>query len=367
MRNDWKPIWNAETGWQVNFSIEGERIRRRLGIHDKSLKNLANRKAKALYREIWDRHLNPITTKPGTLFYLAAKGYLDAGGEARFLPPLLKHFGPDLIIEDIDEALIITTGHELYPNRSPDTHRRQVRVPMSAVARWASGKRRRPSTDNRRLRWLTPEEAQALLDAAAKLALPRHNAPEPFTLTKIAFLLGSGCRTGECFAAEVKDWNVATSQLWIPAIEIGAGKTNSSARWVRPPDKAVALMGDLPDVGRMFRTPYGLPIKMRKSGGGQMQAAFNKARDHAGLGPEVTPHVLRHTWATWFYAQTKDIAALKDLGGWSNYNMVDRYRKLAPADLPARLLKYGWDFGQEFGNSELDKIIPVILQQDKSI
>ena len=30
-----------------------------------------------------------------------------------------------------------------------------------------------------------------------------------------------------------------------------------------------------------------------------MRRAFNGARDHAGLGPDVTPHTLRHTCATW--------------------------------------------------------------------
>jgi len=68
--------------------------------------------------------------------------------------------------------------------------------------------------------------------------------------------------------------------------------------------------------------------------------------DLAGLGADVTPHVLRHTWATWFYSQTRDFGGLLDLGGWRKADMAQRYRKIAPADLPARLMAHGWDYTQ---------------------
>jgi integrase len=248
------------------------------------------------------------------------------------------------MIEDINEARIVEAEVALLPNCAADTRRRQVRVPISAVVRWQQGKRRRPSTDRRRTRWLTPEEAARLIDAAAQLVLPRHPAPERYTLQKIAFLLGTGCRPSECFAAEVKDWNPATRQWWIPAVEEGAGKTEGAARWVRLPQKAVDLIGDMPDVGRAFRTAYGKPIIVEKGRGGQMQTSFNRARDLAGLGDDVTPYVLRHTWATWFYAQTRDFGTLMDLGGWDKADTANRYRKLAPDDLSERLFAHGWDF-----------------------
>lgn len=347
MRKDWSPRYDAEHGWTVDFSVAGRRIRRRLGIRDKGLKDIAARKAESLYRDAWERHLAPPEVRPkGTLFYKAARGYLDAGGEARYLPPLLRYFGPEMMIEDIDEAAIVEAGITIYPSAQPDTRRRQVRVPISAVIRWARGKRRQSSTDNRRTRWLTPEEAQRLIEAAAKLTLPRHSEPERFTLQKIAFMLGTGCRPSECFAAEVKHWNSQTRQWWIPADIEGAGKTEASARWVRLPQLAVELIGDIPEVGRAFRTPYGKPIVVKRGRGGQMQTSFNAARDAAGLGKDVTPHVLRHTWATWYYAQTRDFGGLMDLGGWAKADMANRYRKIAPDDLGKRLSAHGWRFGE---------------------
>lgn len=344
---DWEPRWREGSGWEVDFTIKGERVRKRLVIREQSRKADARREAEKLWDAAYDRYLYPPVEAPkptGTPFYAAAKAYVDAGGEARFLPRLMTHFGPDTTCEEIGELEIVAAGMALYPGRAADTIRRQVRVPVLAVKRWAAGIRRNPSTDKKRTRWLTPEEAERLLTASARLTLPRHERPEPYTLAKVAALLGSGMRTGELFAAEVQHWNANTRQLWIPAELVGAGKSHSSARHVRLPARAIDLMGELPEVGRMFRTPYGAPIKLRAGGGGQMQTAFNKARDAAGLGPDVTPHVLRHTWATWFYAQTRDFGGLMDQGGWAKADMANRYRKLAPDDLAARLYAHGWDF-----------------------
>jgi integrase len=343
-RKDWAPFWDETHGWRVDFTLHGERVRRRLGIREKGLKDIANRAAEQLYRNLWERHLTPAPVKTGTPFWQAAKGYIEAGGEARYLPRLIRYFGSHMMIEEIGEAEIVAAGVTLYAGCAPDTIRRQLRVPVSAVIRWAQGRRRRPSTDVRRTRWLTPEEAERLIAAAAKLMLPRHADPERFTLQKIAFMLGTGVRPGECFAAEVRHWNPATRQWWIPAEIEGAAKTPTAARWVRLPERAVHLIGDLPEVGRAFRTPYGKPIVVERGRGGQMQTSFNAARDAAGLGDDVTPYVLRHTWATWCYAQTRDFGGLMDQGGWAKADMANRYRKIAPDDLGRRLLDHGWDF-----------------------
>lgn len=114
MRKDWDPIWDEKWGWKVDFYIEGERIRRRLGLRDKGLKAIATEKAERLYRDLWDRRLNPVAQCTGTPFWQAAKGYVDAGGEARFLPKLIRHFGEATLIEDIDEPEIVAAGVAIY-------------------------------------------------------------------------------------------------------------------------------------------------------------------------------------------------------------------------------------------------------------
>lgn len=71
-----------------------------------------------------------------------------------------------------------------------------------------------------------------------------------------------------------------------------------------------------------------------------------------GLDPEkYTPHVCRHTWATWFNAQTRDVLRLKDEGGWKS-NEWQRYTKLGTPQLGEDARKRGWNFafaGENWG------------------
>ena len=61
------------------------------------------------------------------------------------------------------------------------------------------------------------------------------------------------------------------------------------------------------------------------------------------LDPELTPHDLRHTWASWHYALNRDLLALKIEGGWSSVALVERYAHLLPAvQEPAIRQFLGW-------------------------
>ena len=65
--------------------------------------------------------------------------------------------------------------------------------------------------------------------------------------------------------------------------------------------------------------------------GGQTKTAWRGALRRAGLNPELTPHDLRHTWATWHYALHKDLLKLKHDGGWAGVRQVERYAHVMPA------------------------------------
>ncbi|MEM6617576.1 MAG: tyrosine-type recombinase/integrase [Pseudomonadota bacterium] len=320
--------------WQVLFTTPiGRRVRRSTGTRDKAI---ARQAAKKFYRDECERDLAP--QSQGVTFAEAALGYIKNGGETRFLAPLLRHFGPDITVDQLDEITIIEAADALYPGRAAETWRRQVSVPIKAILNFAAGKRPQKRGNAVRTRWLTPEEAERLLTGTAA------EKAGASVVAKVAFLLGTGCRTGEMFALQAHELWPATQEAWIDDPKNGEG------RRVRYPDRVARYLVNTAEVGAVFRTPNGLPYALRERGGGQMQHAFNALRDAAGLGPDVTPHVLRHTWATWYYAQTRDFGGLMDLGGWKKADMANRYRKLAPADLGARLLAHGWDFG---GQSDL--------------
>lgn len=278
-------------------------------------------------------------------FAEAAVTYMESGGEARFLRPILEHFGPRFRLADMDNDAVNGCAKALHPNSAPSTINRQVITPISAVVNLAADdglcaprRFRRRKGDKPRLRWLTPAEAERLIKAA-----------DPATAVKILFLLGTGCRTGEMIGLQRTELHLEAQEAWISRAK------NGRPRMVNFPTrvKRVLAAHGLPETGAVFRTPKGKPYQLRENGGGQIQAAFNKARDAAeldGHGPDkVTPHTLRHTWATWYYAQTRDFGGLMDLGGWEKADMANRYRKIAPSWLAEALVKAGWEFGESAG------------------
>ncbi|NKX75010.1 tyrosine-type recombinase/integrase [Rhodobacteraceae bacterium R_SAG3] len=284
--------------------------------------------------------------KATVTFAEAALNYMNAGGEARFLAPILRHFGPNTKLSEIDNATVSTAAESLYPTAQPATVNRQLITPISAILAMAAEdglctpvKLRRRKVTTQKTRWLTPEEFEAL----AKEMTPH--------LTQIVgFMIGTGARVSETL-------NLQASTLYLSTGQAMLNKTkNGHPRMVRFPARAAHMMQvrELPTIGSVFTTDHGKRYETGrilangKRDGASIKTAFNRARDAAGLdstGPDkVTPHTIRHTWATWHYAQNRDFGALLDLGGWSSADVANIYRKIAPDDLAGRLLQHGWDF-----------------------
>lgn len=344
-KEKWTPTWNDSIGdWAVDFRVGGRRIRRQLCIADRKMRSQAIQMARDLYRSLWAEEDAGFTTSGSITFAEAAKLYVAAGGEGRFLSKITAHLGPSILVEKIDAVVMERAARAIYPDAKPETVRRQLKVPIIAVQNFACGKRREKIPDTRRVRWLTPEEAERLLVAASEPDAANLRDPNLETLRKIAFMLGTGAGPGETMTIEAKGWNPSTREWWLPGT-----KSVFRARFVCLPERSVSLIGKIPESGQAFVAPNGQAYVMAENRGGQMAEAFRKIREAAGLGHDVVPYTLRHTWATWFYAQTKDWGALLDQGGWNRSDTANRYRKIAPSDLGNRLLAHGWDFRRNPG------------------
>jgi hypothetical protein len=71
--------------------------------------------------------------KTGGTFLAGVAAYLENGGEARFLQPLIDHFGSTLLAK-IDQAAIDAAAKRIYPSLAPATLDRQLYTPMSAMS-----------------------------------------------------------------------------------------------------------------------------------------------------------------------------------------------------------------------------------------
>lgn len=347
MSEPWNPQWEEKIArWTVEFTVNDNRYRRRLRVRGKSSLKLARMEAEQLYKSLWSEALTTQKTQNVEPFFvIAAANYLKDGGEKRFVSRIVKalrqipEIPNEIRINEIDERFFVALEKHLYTDVKKDTIHRQLIVPTRAVINharreWPSVKREK----TRRLRWLTPEEVEQLLLAASDESVVGTWDPNRRTLQKIAFMLGGGAGPGEMLETNVANLNPNSHEVWI-----SKAKTEFRPRWIFVAPRAWELMGDLPCDGSAFLAPNGKPYVIRKNGGGQMKGAFDTVRKAAGLGHEVTPYVLRHTWATWFASQNSFDLLMKR-GGWAKAETANQYTKLYPADLKDRLLAHGWDF-----------------------
>ena len=192
-----------------------------------------------------------------------------------------------------------------------------------------------------RTEWLTPAQAEALEAHAPAYLRPL-----------VVFLIGTGARMGEAIRLAWEDVDLAHGRALLRATK------NGDDRPVALPPRVVAALGAIDGRdGRVFRNTAGGRYRDTREleGGGQIREPWARLCAAAGLPgewvevrrvdranasrrfrPAHTPHACRHTWASWHYAEHRDVLLLKAEGGWRDVKLVERYTHLAPAAmLPA--------------------------------
>lgn len=313
----------------------------------------ADRRAAETYRvkresELLDRSV--FGARAVVTFAEAVASYLEAEprspGQAALVAHLLEHFAGRKLTgigqEDLDRAYRVL----LRPGASPATRLRNVLTPLRAILEHAArrGWCDRPAFEvpkqpKPRVSYLTPPQADALVQAAAAHLRPL-----------IVFLIGTGARMSE--ALEL-DW----MHVDLTAAVARLVKTKTGIeRYVPLPPAVVAALSSLPHrSGRVFRPVHSVRrdgSRARigaayrdtgRSGGGQIKSAWAGACRRAGLPgvwkewtgrngaerriwvPELHPHDLRHTAATWHYAIHHDLLRLQQWGGWASVSQVQIY------------------------------------------
>ncbi len=262
-------------------------------------------------------------------------------------------------LAQIGQAEIDSAAIALKPNAGPVTRNRQIYTPLVVVITHAA---KRGWTDFRRIErtrrpkgrtdWFRPDQAENIIDAAA-----------PHFRPLVVFLLGTGARVSEAVYLEWRDVNLAERRVWFTDTK------NGQARGAPLNDRVFVELAKLPHRdGAVFRRPSWtrggkmehVPYERRCDGGGPIKTAWIGALKRAGLADKVTyigrhdgkkkirwkpryrPHDCRHTWATWFYAANRDVAALMALGSWKSERMVFRYTHVNPDHLAAAINRLPW-------------------------
>lgn len=223
------------------------------------------------------------------------------------------------------DALMRARGLVMRRASGGGTFERQVIGPATAVLNHAYRRGwcdpphfTKPKEAPGRTRYLLPAEAERLVKAAA-----------PHLSALIIFLLCTGARMSEALGLEWRDVDLQGARAIFQAEQTKSGRRRVAGL----PARAIVSLAGLPHRdGAVFRKPDGTPYAgSRERGyGGQIKTGWRGAIRRAGLDPKLTPHALRHSWASWHYALRRDPLALKAEGGWSSLALVERYAHLLP-------------------------------------
>lgn len=333
--------------WIARGTVDGVRVERSTG---EASKPEARKKLPAIIEEARAARRVARTWRDMS-FAESVTAYLNAGRDLRFVDRVLEHF-QETPLGEIDNAAMARAANAIYPGRAPATIRRQLYVPVSAIINFVKDdKLRAPKGGGARTMFVMPSLAEKIIQAASK-------QPSPWLPAIITFWFGQGTRAGETFAIDGRD-DVDLSGHWVMLRD----PKNGHERRVTLQPRVVAALSRLPNIGEpgpLFRRFDGKPFAEKSGRGGQVRTAFARAVEIGGGDPAIiTPHVCRHSWATWFYAQTKDTLRLKEEGGWLS-NEHQRYVKLGTPEIATEAFQKGWDFrssGEFWGN-----VVPLIAK-----
>ncbi len=308
--------------WIMRGTIRGIRVEESTGTSDRRAAEeiRAKREAEILSESVYGRRAT-------ATFAHAAMSYLENGGSKRFTAPVISWFGTTPLAQ-IGQDQLDAGAKALFPDASPATRNRQFFTIASAILHHAARRGwcptpliQRPRSSDPRIRWITIEEADRLLAACSD-----------HLRTLVTFMLYTGSRTGEALWL---DW----SMVDLKRAHVTFPKTkNGEARGVPLHPRVIAELANLKDRhGEVFRRPDGKPYGRPRnvddtSAGTRIKKAFAGACRRAGI-VDFHPHDCRHTWATWHYAENRDLGALTKLGGWKSERMVMRYAHVNVGEL----------------------------------
>lgn len=328
--------------WILRGTIDGKRV-------EVSRKWTSQAEARRAIPSVIAEYSADPVQKSAVTFGEALDAYRKAKPSARFLDKIEAHFG-EMLLSEITASTLREASEELYPGRSPATVKRNLYTPVKAILNMAADEElcapprlKSPKGGNKRTYFLLPKTANEIISFLA-------GSENGYLAPLVTFLLGQGSRMGETIDLDGTDVHLDHK------LAILRNTKNGDERAVTLVPKVVAALSRLPTIGKtgpVFRRTDGLPFSSRTNRGGQIKDPFALAVKSVGLDTAIyTPHVCRHSWATWFYAQTKDVLRLQAEGGWKSAEW-QRYTKITAPTIGDEAMKAGWDFaaaGENRGN-----------------
>ena len=232
----------------------------------------------------------------------------------------LQQFFRGRVLESIDREMIAKVGEVKAQQSSQSTANRYLAL-IRAILRCAANdwewiakapKVKLYREAKRRIRWITPAQAQTLL-----AELPEHQRQI------VLFALATGLRQSNVIKLEWSQVDLERGVAWIHADQAKGRKDIHISLSSLACSVLKRQVGKHPV--RVF-TYKGKPVAWANT------LAWRNALARAGIA-DFRWHDLRHTWASWLVQNGTSLYVVQEMGAWESPEMVRRYAHLAPAHL----------------------------------
>ncbi len=233
-------------------------------------------------------------------------------------------------IEDTDAATVNAYVSALYGKNSPSSVERKVSAIRSffsyLVRRGLAAKNpaklvRTPRKEKRLPVFLSVDEVFSLVDVKD----PERSPLRVRDRAILELLYSSGLRVSELAGAALADLSMGEAVIRV------RGKGNKE-RIVPVGSKALSALGEYLDVREKLK-PASDRIFLNSRGGGittrSLARIIKKYGLVSGISKNVSPHVLRHSFATHLLAGGADLRAIQEMLGHASLSTTQRYTHLS--------------------------------------
>ncbi|UJX41176.1 site-specific integrase [Desulfovibrio sp. JY] len=315
----WEKVGWASEGYtaQMASDIRGERIRieRHTGVLPERRKKSAMTMgdAWAIFKEKWLPNLaHPRDEESRYTCHIAPR--FSSTPLDRITPLALETFKQELLGKGLAPAsarLILGDIRRIY-RKLISWNLYSGTVPTDGL--------KMPRADNARIRYLTPDEAERLLDAL------KTRSPSWWRMAMIS--LHTGMRIGEILSLRGSDIN-------LPSRVVHVRDAKAGTRMAHMTDAVAPVFEDVmpatPD-GLLFCSREGKPLRVTDTSN-----TFAKVIKTLGFNDGLTDrrqkvvfHTLRHTFCSWLAIQGVPLYTIGELVGHSSLEMTKRYSHLCP-------------------------------------
>ncbi len=348
-------LWITGTVTPAGTKV-GVRIRRRAGSDDP---RIAREEASAIETSIIrNAHLGERPASRGWGEAVASyKAHEKRSlGTLALLIKLTKHFR-DTPLDRIDQDAVDEARRALCrPDASPATVARNIIVPIRAVLNHAAWKGWGPEPRIKAPEIPETSPTALMPDTVARMIA---EAPDRFRPLVVWFAC-TGARVGETLALRWEQVDLAGGRAILLPETTKAGKRRVVTLF---PAAVAALAGLKHRKGHVFLRRDCEPYRDSETGGGQLRTPWATTCQRAGVPgrwqewsvagkpkrrwvPEVGPHGMRHTWASYHHAIWRDLLKLRDDGGWASVAQVECYAHVIPSGQEAAIRRL-WGLAPE--------------------